>query len=212
MANSLRSRFTFIVITTLIFTSLLIFLFFYLKKEMSTRRTEITDDAMVEKISSMGKLELVKYEMKDVIEKKEMHFLMPDSRVLFVAVGEVTACIDLTKIKKTDISRNKDTITVTLPEPEICYSRLDHQKSRVYDISGAWFQADAAHMVEDVYKLAEKRILDNARQLDVTGKARQNAQLIFKPLLESISGKKVILQFGQGLPNQGVLRIAPEGR
>jgi hypothetical protein len=50
-------------------------------------------------------------------------------------------------------------------------------------------------MVESVYKIAEKKILDNARQMDVIGNARQNALLIFKPLLESISGKTVVLNF-----------------
>jgi hypothetical protein len=55
----------------------------------------------------MGKLELVKYAMKDVVEKKELHMIMPDLRVLFVAVGEVTACIDLTKVKKEDISQRR---------------------------------------------------------------------------------------------------------
>jgi len=50
-------------------------------------------------------------------------------------------------------------------------------------------------MVESVYKIAEKKIMDNAKQMDVVGMARQNAQLIFKPLLEGISGKTVSLNF-----------------
>jgi len=57
------------------------------------------------------------------------------------------------------------------------------------------FEDGAKDMVEDVYKLAEKRILDNANEMNVLGLARQNAQLIFKPLLESISGKTVVLNF-----------------
>lgn len=190
-----RSRITSVLITSLITIVLIIFLFFFFKKQLTATHTIITEDAMVEKITAMGKLELVKYAMKDVIEKKEVHVLLPDSRVLFVAVGEVTACIDLTKITKADIVPGKDTVTVTLPQPEICYSRLDHQKSKVYDVTGAWFPGNAANMVEDVYKLAEKRLMDNATQMDLLGKARQNAQLIFKPLLESISGKKVVLKF-----------------
>jgi hypothetical protein len=158
-------------------------------------RIEITDSGMVQKISSMGKLELVKYEMKDIIDQREIHLILPDSRVLFLAVGEVTACIDLTKVKKSDITQTKDSVVVYLPRPEICYTKLDHEKSKVYDIRGVMFEDGAKDMVEDVYKLAEKRILDNANQMNVLGLARQNAQLIFKPLLESISGKTVVLNF-----------------
>jgi hypothetical protein len=179
----------------LVITGFLIFLFFYIKHQFMVTRIEITDSGMVQKISSMGKLELVKYEMKDVIEQKEVHAILPDSRVLFLAVGEVTACIDLTKIKRSDIKQSKDSVVVVLPQPEICYAKLDHEKSKVYDIRGVMFEDGAKDMVEDVYKLAEKRILDNANQMNVLGLARQNAQLIFKPLLESISGKTVVLSF-----------------
>lgn len=195
MANRFVNRISVILVATLVITGFLIFLFLYFRNELTASRTEISETGMVQKISSMGKLELVKYTMKDIVEQKEVHPILPDSRVLFLAVGEVTACIDLTKIKRTDITQTKDSIVVYLPKPEICYSKLDHQKSKVYDISGAWFEESAKDMVESVYKVAEKRILDNAKQMDVLGLAQTNAQLIFRPLLESISGKTVILKF-----------------
>ena len=195
MANRFGNRILFILVSSLVITGFLIFLFFYIKHQFMVSRIEITDSGMVQKISSMGKLELVKYEMKDIIDQREVHLILPDSRVLFLAVGEVTACIDLTKVKKSDITQTKDSVVVYLPRPEICYSKLDHEKSKVYDIRGVMFEDGAKDMVEDVYKLAEKRILDNANQMNVLGLARQNAQLIFKPLLESISGKTVVLNF-----------------
>ena len=114
---------------------------------------------------------------------------------MLLAVGEVTACIDLTKVKRSDITQTKDSVIVFLPAPEICYARLDHDKSKVYDIRGVLFEDGAKDLVEDVYKVAEKKILDNAKEMNVLGMARQNAQLIFKPLLESISGKTVVLNF-----------------
>ena len=215
MSNRFANRILFILISLLVITGFLIFMFFYIKHQLTDSRTEITETGMVQKIVSMGKLELVKYTMKDIIEQKEIHPILPDSKVLFLAVGEVTACIDLTKIKRSDITQTRDyyslnipdteqvqlaitvgySVIVFLPQPEICYAKLDHQKSRVYDIVGAWFPDNTKDMVEGVYKLAEKRILDNANEMDVLGMARQNAQLIFKPLLQSISGKTVVLNF-----------------
>jgi hypothetical protein len=143
----------------------------------------------------MGKLELVKYAMKDVIEKKQVNRILPDERILFVAVGEVTACIDLTQVKTADIIHTADSVTIYLPQPEICYVKLDHQRSKVYDVSGAWFPSDSQKMIEDIYKIAEQKILQNAKEMDITGKATANAQTIFKPMLESMSGKKVTLLF-----------------
>jgi len=195
MATRYGNRIAFILITSIVITGFLIFLFFYIKHQFTASRTEITETGMVQKITSMGKLELVKYTMKDIVEQKEIHPILPDSKVLFLAVGEVTACIDLTKVKPSDIIQKGDSVVVNLPQPEICYAALDHQKSKVYDIRGAWFQENAKDMVESVYKVAEKKIMDNAKQMDVLGMARQNAQLIFKPLLEGISGKSIVLKF-----------------
>jgi hypothetical protein len=50
-------------------------------------------------------------------------------------------------------------------------------------------------MVEDVYKLAEKKMLQGATEMQILNKAQDNARLIFKPFLESISGKKVTLTY-----------------
>lgn len=195
MAERFGNRVLFNLISLFVITGLLVLLFLYIKHQFTASRTEITESGLVQKITSMGKLELVKYEMKDIVEQKEVHPILPDSKVLLLAVGEVTACIDLTKVKRTDITQGADTVTVFLPQPEICYSKLDHQKSKVYELEGAWFPGNAKDMVESSYRLAEQKIMDNAKEMDVLGLARQNAQLIFKPILESISGKTVILKF-----------------
>ncbi|MGV3703870.1 MAG: DUF4230 domain-containing protein [Arcticibacter sp.] len=192
----MRSRTIFTLIISIATVAFFVYLFFYIKKQTFETRTEITEDVMIEKITNIGKLELVKYNMKDVIEKKELRTLLPDKRILLVAAGEVAGCIDLTKIKKDDIENvGADSVTVFLPQPEVCYFKLDHKRSRVYDVTGAWFSTDTKAMVEDIYKIAEQRILQNAKEMDILGKTRENAFVIFKPILENISGKKVGIKF-----------------
>lgn len=173
----------------------LVFIFFYLRREFFVTRSELTDDIMVEKITDMGKLELVKYSMKDVLERKEVRTFLPDQRILFVASGEATGCIDLTRVRKEDIVSAGDSITVFLPLPEICYVRLDHGRSRVYDVTGAWFPSDAKDMVEGIYKVAEQKLRENAMNMKILDKTRENAVLIFQPMLENISGRKVRVRF-----------------
>jgi hypothetical protein len=184
------------LISWLIVLGVLAFAYFYFKDKLFGSRKEMKEDVMVEKITSMGKLELVKYSMKDVIEQKEVRAILPDKRILFVAVGEVTGCIDLTKVQKKDIvAAGEDSVTVFLPLPQICYVKLDHQKSQVYDVSGTWFPTDTKDLVEGIYKIAEQRLLKNASEMQLLQKTKQNALLIFKPLLENISGKKVGIIF-----------------
>jgi len=196
--SAIHSRTAVLLVVAITTVILILSLFFYIKRQFFLARTELNEDVMVEKIVSMGKLELVKYSMKDVIEKKQIRNILPDKRILFVAVGEVTGCIDLTKLKKNDIVNSKsDSVTVFLPMPEICYVKLDHQQSKVYDVSGAWFPGDSKDMVEDIYKIAEQKILENAGKQNILGKTKENAKLIFKPMLENISGKKVGIEFRQ---------------
>ncbi|MGI4020030.1 MAG: DUF4230 domain-containing protein [Janthinobacterium lividum] len=170
--------------------------YFFFKDKLFGSRKEFHEDVMVQKITSMGKLELVKYSMKDVIEQKEIRSILPDKRILFVAVGEVTGCIDLMKVQKKDILKvGEDSLTVYLPQPEICYVKLDHQKSKVYDVSGSWFESDTKDLVEGIYKIAEQRLLKNATEMQILPKTKQNALLIFKPMLENLSGKKIGIIF-----------------
>lgn len=192
----MRLRTIFTLVISLGTVAFFAYLFFYIKNQTFETRTEITEDVMIEKITNIGKLELVKYNMKDVIEKKELRTLLPDRRILLVAAGEVAGCIDLTKIKKEDIEHvTPDSVIVYLPQPEVCYFKLDHKRSRVYDVTGAWFSTDTKTMVEDIYKIAEQRILQNAKEMDILGKTRENALIIFRPILENISGKKVGIKF-----------------
>lgn len=192
----MRSRTIFTLVISVATVAFFAYLFFYIKDQTFETKTEVTDEVMIEKITNIGKLELVKYNMKDVIEKKELRTLLPDRRILLVASGEVAGCIDLTKIKKEDIENvSADSVTVYLPQPEICYFKLDHKRSRVYDVTGAWFSTDTKSMVEDIYKIAEQKILQNAKDMDILGKTRENAFVIFKPILENISGKKVGIKF-----------------
>ncbi|ADY50920.1 hypothetical protein Pedsa_0338 [Pseudopedobacter saltans DSM 12145] len=179
----------------IILLAALAFMFFYFKKQLFEVKTEITEDVMISKITSMGKLELVKYSMKDVIEKKEIRRFLPDERILFVAVGEVVGCIDLTKVSKDDISFNNDSLTLYLPRPEICYVKIDHKASKVYDVSGVWFPSDTKNLVEGIYKIAEQKLLMNAKEMQLMQKTKENATLIFKPLVENLSNKKVGILF-----------------
>ncbi len=168
---------------------------FKIKNEFFSNKQSISEDIVLSKITTMGKLELVKFSMKDVIDKTESKDFWPDERILFVAVGEVTACIDLTKVKKDDVRINGDSLTLFLPQPEICYTKLDHQKSKIYDVSGMWFSDTVKDRVEDIYKIAESKIFTSAMQMNILGKAKQNAQLIFKPLVVNLSDKKVGIIF-----------------
>ena len=148
----------------------------------------------IQEIQAIGKLELVKYTIKDIIEKEEIKHLLPNPKAILIVEGEVTGCLNLTLLRKEQIHYQGDSIIeIELPKPEICYVKVNHQKSRVYDIQHSYL-ADQ-NLVSDAFRHAETQILQYARQNGIEQQTRQQAQLFLKPMLEAISKRKVILRF-----------------
>ena len=148
---------------------------------------------LVEKIEAIGKLELVRYQISDVLEHKNKTTFLPEASVLLIVKAEAVGCIDLTKINKNDIEIDADTAVVNLPQPEICYVKIDHKNSRVYDTKMAFFRE--AGLVDEAYKAAEKHVSAEVKKSDILGQTRTNALNVLKPIIEGLGYKNVRLTF-----------------
>ncbi|MEM6633565.1 MAG: DUF4230 domain-containing protein [Bacteroidota bacterium] len=183
-----------IIITSLLFVAL----GWYILTEVRSfyyapPKKETTHEMVVEKIEGMGKLELVKYTFKDVVTHKEVYEWFPDPKVLLIIAGEAVGCLDLSQIDSSQVVFMGDSIVVNLPEPEFCYVKVDHQNSQVYETQYTYW--NEAEMIDEAYKLAEIEIQKAAEQSQVLDQTRQQARLVLRPMLESLTGKKVILLF-----------------
>lgn len=177
-----------------------LFLFFWLGKSCSKSEDKpkeaevITTHSMVlQEVTAMGKLELVKYNFKDVVEHEIVKQWLPNPRAILIVSGEAVGCLDLTKISVSDITETKDTVLIYLPEPELCVNKINHAQSRVYDVQYAMFEE--AQLVNEAYIQAEKQIKQSAVQMGILRQTRENAEKILKPLLEKVSKKTVVLRY-----------------
>ena len=162
--------------------------------------TQSIQTAILEKTEVLGKLELVRYNFQEVTELKEIskeYFsffkLGPDAKAILISRGEAVACVDLTKLNQGDMLIEGDSIIVTLPEPELCYHKLDLQNTRLYSLETGYF-TDRNAFIQKAYKSAEANIRQASLNSGILEQARTNATLVLKPLLEEISGKKVIFR------------------
>ncbi len=153
----------------------------------------INHNMIVEKMEAVGKIELVKYYIKDIVEHEVIKNWWPDPKVVLMISGEVVGCIDLTKIDSADIQIENERIFIKLPPPEICYFRINHQESRVYSIEKEYFSESA--LIDKAYKLAETQLEKAAVKMKIIEQTKINAEIILKPLLEEISGKKVVFNY-----------------
>ena len=158
--------------------------------------TETSFQTVLEEVESLGKLELVKYNFKDVVEHKQKngYSSVLDSKVLLIVAAEAVGCMDLTRIKAEDITEVGDSIYVHLPAPELCYYKIDHQKSKVYDSESLPFMQDE-NLVGEAFAKAEKQIEKAALESGILVHTQAMAKTMLQPLLENLTKKTVFLTF-----------------
>jgi hypothetical protein len=172
--------------------------------------TETSFKTVLEEIESLGKLELVKYNFKDVVEhtQKNGYSSVLDSKVLLIIAGEAVGCMDLTRIKAEDITEMGDSIYVHLPAPELCYYKIDLQKSKVYDSESMPFMKDD-NLIGEAYAKAEKQIEKAALESGILVQTQTMAQTMLKPFLENLTKKTVFLTFEPISTNE---KLNPESK
>lgn len=161
--------------------------------------TRISHSTVLQEIEALGKLELVKYNFKDITElekqSKEYFFKIikfgPDSKIALISVGSATGCLDLTRISAQDIRTEKDTLYIKLPEPELCSYKLDMEQTHIYALETNPM-INEKKFIQQAYTLAEKRVKESALASGILDQTATNAELILKPLLEKVAGGPVV--------------------
>ncbi len=156
-------------------------------------KLENTQTVVLQEITSLGKLELVRYNFKDIVEQQITKLWLPDAKAVLIVQGEAVGCVDLTQMDIADIEAGQDTLVIHLPEPELCFFKIDHDRSKVYNTEYAFMEE--AQLVQEGYKQAERQIRQSALDMGILEQTRENARKMLTPILERTSGKKVVLLF-----------------
>lgn len=183
------------VIVVLAIVSVSIFLWEKLRdfSPFAIKDIQTTHNMVLKEMSVLGKLELSNFAFRDVVEQELVRDYLPNPKAILIVQGEAIGCIDLTKIKPEDIATKEDTLVVYLPDPELCSYRIDHSKSKIYDTEYAFMNEQS--LMNEAYARAEAKIKQSALEMGILDQTKKNAELVLKPLLENISGKKVVLQY-----------------
>ncbi|MBB4036983.1 hypothetical protein GGR21_002897 [Dysgonomonas hofstadii] len=182
-----------ILISGIITGMLLMFVF---TRSPGESKVEISHNMIVEKIESLGNLEVVKLSIQDIVEYKKVRRWLPNAKTALVVSGEVIGCIDLTRLRPEDIYTSGDSIRLQLPAPEICHTKIDHSKSRIFNIQyGFW---DTSEVVDEAYRAAETHLREQAVKLDIDKQSRENAVTLLRPILQAMGFKHVLITFRHG--------------
>lgn len=177
-----------------------------------SQKTETLTNTVLTRVEQMGKMELVKYNFQEVTEVRKIakeidlkifkYKPIPDTKGVLISQGSAAGCIDLQKITPATISWSdgKDTLFLQLPSPEICYFKIDLEKSRLYDLQTNYMRADdRKNFIQELYIMAEKQIEQSALQSGILEQTKENAHTVLRPILENITDRVVILSFASDL-------------
>lgn len=152
---------------------------------------------ILESIESIGNLELVRMHMQDIMEHQLVRQWLPNAKAILIINGEAVGCIDLKKINQDNILISNDTISLLLPSPELCYCKINHEKSRVYDTQNNFFSG--AKLIDEAYKEAEKHLRKKVLEAGILNETKENAILFFVPFFESLGFNHVSIMFEEDL-------------
>ena len=177
----------------IILLGLVALIIYLLKSGSKDEPTIVSHTMVVQQIEEMGKLEVVKYNIQDMMEYEKVRQWLPNSKATLKIVGEVIACVDLTIVNENDIVTQGDSISLMLPFPEICHYKIDHSRSRVYNMEyGLW---ESAEIVEDAYKNAEQQIYQQAQNMGIEKESRENTIKVLTPILRAMGFTKIYIGF-----------------
>ncbi|WP_018479979.1 DUF4230 domain-containing protein [Pontibacter roseus] len=153
----------------------------------------VNHNTILTTVEELGRMELVRYNFKDVVEyEKDVSRWVPNSKVVLVVTGEAVGCVDFAKLEEQDIRFYGDSLVqISLPEPEVCYYKIDHSKSKVFSKENTYFQD--ADLVQESYRYAEANVKEAAINSGILRQTTVNAEKVLKPMLEEITGRKVVL-------------------
>ena len=111
--------------------------------------------------------------------------------ILLLAYGEVAAGFDLAKVDGSDIWVDGTRIQIHLPAPEILYSRLDTERTRVVYYKKSLFMERDIGLEGRTREEAEKAIREAALEGDILEQASEYGELFFSNWLYSLGFTEV---------------------
>lgn len=143
-------------------------------------------------VRELSRLETATYHMERVIDLSEEQsrfwgFLKTKDAILLVAAADVTAGVDLSKLRDDDVRADPATRTVkvTLPPPEILTTTLDNERTYVHTRDTDVLAVRKEDLESRARQEAEASLRDAALDAGILDRARAGAERAVRALLQS---------------------------
>lgn len=163
----------------------------------ATPKVEVSS-LILNQIRSVNELATAVFVMEAVVptsqDSKFGNLTLGTTKLLYIAHGEVKAGIDLSKLTPDAIAIHDQTIRVQLPPPQILDSKIDVNRSRVYDYDRGFLNLgpDVAPQLQTLAQQETlRKIVTNACDSGILNEASDRAQTALTQLLSTAGFQQI---------------------
>src|SRR4051812_20233284 len=156
-----------------------------------------TPDVLVA-VRDLARLESASFHMERVIDLSDKQsklwgMISTEDAILLVAVAEVTAGIDLSKLTAADVVVDpaRRSARINLPAPEVLHAALDNDKTYVHSRKTGTLADRHENLESRARKEAERTLVESAQQAGLLKRASDNARRTVEALVHSLGYDKV---------------------
>ncbi|MEO6508412.1 MAG: DUF4230 domain-containing protein [Patescibacteria group bacterium] len=151
----------------------------------------------------MNKLETAQFSIEKIIDAKTssgnvFQELLYGDKILLIAHGEVVAGFDLSKVNKDNVEVKGSSLQLMLPAPEILYTRIDNDKTKVYDRKQGILTKGNKDLESEARKSAEQSIRQAACDADILEQASTNVKKQLKTMFGSYGYSEISIDIPRG--------------
>lgn len=159
-----------------------------------------TPVTVLNKVTGLGRLETTEFAMQTMIDlANEPTSLWDDlfgtDQITLVAEGEVVAGVDLSDLDEGNVKLEGKKVTLILPDPEIFHTRVDNEKTFVYQRQTGLFMKPDVDIESRARESAEATLTEWAIQRGIHEKAAESARLRLENLLLLLGFTDITIEF-----------------
>jgi hypothetical protein len=170
---------------------------------------------IVREVRQLSRLETASYSLQKIItaeRNQEVLWGALGESLIFVAVGDVVAGVDLAQMGQADLQiLAPDTVVVHLPEAEIFSASLDNDESYVADRDRGLLARMDPQLETEVRRAAEAAILEESLAAGILVEANDNAQESMRSFLGKLGFANVLFTAETPAPAPAYEQQLPKG-
>jgi hypothetical protein len=166
----------------------------------STPTPTPTPATLILRVRALSRLETIRYSMETIIEGGSdpggfLSFLgIGREKLVLIARGQVMAGVDFGRMEPDDIVVNGQKVTLYLPPAEILVSKLDNERTGVYEYEKGLFTRRDVQLESELRARAEEELVRRAMEDGILTQAETNAKAYLLLLLHSLGFTEVEFQ------------------